>query len=82
MRAAESPRYVALKPARQSSAGSVTYVCFPPGTGLLRTCNAVRISGVPVLRKDGARRRDGENAGTGEGGFETRPYERIAKQFG
>ncbi|MDR0935362.1 MAG: hypothetical protein LBM98_01625 [Oscillospiraceae bacterium] len=26
---------------------------------MLRTCNVLRIVGVPVLRKDGARRRDG-----------------------
>ncbi|MDR0935594.1 MAG: hypothetical protein LBM98_02805 [Oscillospiraceae bacterium] len=25
---------------------------------MLRTCNALRIAGLPVLRKDGARRRD------------------------
>ncbi|MDR0936542.1 MAG: hypothetical protein LBM98_07685 [Oscillospiraceae bacterium] len=37
MRAAESPRYVPMKPARQSSAGSVTYVSADCGTGLLRT---------------------------------------------
>ncbi|MDR0935764.1 MAG: hypothetical protein LBM98_03675 [Oscillospiraceae bacterium] len=73
-------RYVPLRPARQSSAGSITYVCFAPGTGLLRTCNIVRIASLPVLRKDGARRRDvgrgTRNGGrrTGEGGFETRPY--------
>ncbi|MDR0935549.1 MAG: hypothetical protein LBM98_02570 [Oscillospiraceae bacterium] len=47
-------RYVALRPARQSSAGSVTYVYYAPGTGLLRTCNVLRIAGVPVLRNDGA----------------------------
>ncbi|MDR0937578.1 MAG: hypothetical protein LBM98_12955 [Oscillospiraceae bacterium] len=35
------------------SAGSVTYVCCPPGTGLLRTCNTLRIASLPVLRKDG-----------------------------
>ncbi|MDR0937068.1 MAG: hypothetical protein LBM98_10345 [Oscillospiraceae bacterium] len=46
-------RYVPLRPARQSSAGSVTYVCFPPGTGLLRTCNVLRIAHLPVLRNDG-----------------------------
>ncbi|MDR0935357.1 MAG: hypothetical protein LBM98_01600 [Oscillospiraceae bacterium] len=38
---------------------AIRTVCCPPGTGLLRTCNIVRISGVAVLRKDGARRRDG-----------------------
>ncbi|MDR0936688.1 MAG: hypothetical protein LBM98_08415 [Oscillospiraceae bacterium] len=46
-------RYVGRIGARQSSAGSVTYVCFAPGTGLLRTCNTVRIAGLPVLRNDG-----------------------------
>ncbi|MDR0936187.1 MAG: hypothetical protein LBM98_05835 [Oscillospiraceae bacterium] len=33
-------------------------VCYAPGTGLLRTCNTLRIASVPVLRKDGALRRD------------------------
>ncbi|MDR0937023.1 MAG: hypothetical protein LBM98_10120 [Oscillospiraceae bacterium] len=47
-------RYVGRIGARQSSAGRETYVCFAPGTGLLRTCNALRIAGVPVLRNDGA----------------------------
>ncbi|MDR0937573.1 MAG: hypothetical protein LBM98_12930 [Oscillospiraceae bacterium] len=47
-------RYVGRLGARQSSAGSVTYVSCPPGTGLLRTCNALRIAGVAVLRNDGA----------------------------
>ncbi|MDR0935797.1 MAG: hypothetical protein LBM98_03845 [Oscillospiraceae bacterium] len=46
-------RYVGRLGARQSSAGSVTYVCCPPGTGLLRTCNVLRIAGLPVLRNDG-----------------------------
>ncbi|MDR0935103.1 MAG: hypothetical protein LBM98_00305 [Oscillospiraceae bacterium] len=36
MRAAESVRYVGMKPARQSSAGSVTYVSVAYTTGLLR----------------------------------------------
>ncbi|MDR0936607.1 MAG: hypothetical protein LBM98_08010 [Oscillospiraceae bacterium] len=45
-------RYVGMKPARQSSAGSVTYVSVALTTGLLRTCNALRIAGVPVLRND------------------------------
>ncbi|MDR0935257.1 MAG: hypothetical protein LBM98_01080 [Oscillospiraceae bacterium] len=39
MRAAESPRYVAVKPARQSSAGGVTYVSTDCGTGLPRVAN-------------------------------------------
>ncbi|MDR0936907.1 MAG: hypothetical protein LBM98_09520 [Oscillospiraceae bacterium] len=52
-------RYVGRTGARQSSAGSITSVCFARGTGLLRTCNLVRIAGLPVLRKDGAPRRDG-----------------------
>ncbi|MDR0936958.1 MAG: hypothetical protein LBM98_09780 [Oscillospiraceae bacterium] len=41
---------------------------------MLRTCNLVRIASVPVLRKDGALRRDG---GRGKGGFQTRPYEMV-----
>ncbi|MDR0936617.1 MAG: hypothetical protein LBM98_08060 [Oscillospiraceae bacterium] len=52
MRAAERSRYVGLKPARQSSAGGVTYVSLVCTTGLLRTCNALRIASVPVLRND------------------------------
>ncbi|MDR0935781.1 MAG: hypothetical protein LBM98_03765 [Oscillospiraceae bacterium] len=47
-------RYAGRIGARQSSAASVTYICFPPGTGLLRTCNIVCIAGLPVLRNDGA----------------------------
>ncbi|MDR0935827.1 MAG: hypothetical protein LBM98_03995 [Oscillospiraceae bacterium] len=46
-------RYVERIGARQSSAGGITYVCFAPGTGLLRTCNALRIAGLPVLRNNG-----------------------------
>ncbi|MDR0937268.1 MAG: hypothetical protein LBM98_11365 [Oscillospiraceae bacterium] len=46
-------RYVGMRPARQSSAGSVTYVSFACTTGLLRTCNVLRIVGLPVLRNDG-----------------------------
>ncbi|MDR0936910.1 MAG: hypothetical protein LBM98_09535 [Oscillospiraceae bacterium] len=46
-------RYVGRTGARQSSAGGVTYVCSSPGTGLLRTCNLVRISSLAVLRNDG-----------------------------
>ncbi|MDR0936507.1 MAG: hypothetical protein LBM98_07510 [Oscillospiraceae bacterium] len=46
-------RYVGCIGARQSSAGSVTYGCFASGTGLLRTCNVLRIAGLPVLRNDG-----------------------------
>ncbi|MDR0937242.1 MAG: hypothetical protein LBM98_11235 [Oscillospiraceae bacterium] len=42
-----------MKPARQSSAGSVTYVSVVCTTGLLRTCNALRIASLPVLRNDG-----------------------------
>ncbi|MDR0936171.1 MAG: hypothetical protein LBM98_05755 [Oscillospiraceae bacterium] len=35
---------------------------------MLRTCNLVRIASLPVLRKDGARRRDvGLDEGTGLG---------------
>ncbi|MDR0935484.1 MAG: hypothetical protein LBM98_02245 [Oscillospiraceae bacterium] len=61
-------RYVQRIGTKQSSAGSVTYVCCPSGTGLLRTCNALRIAGLPVLRKDGARRRDVRRRGTMDGG--------------
>ncbi|MDR0936850.1 MAG: hypothetical protein LBM98_09235 [Oscillospiraceae bacterium] len=43
MRAAENSRYVPLKPARQSSAGSVTYVSVALTTGLLRTYTAVYV---------------------------------------
>ncbi|MDR0936593.1 MAG: hypothetical protein LBM98_07940 [Oscillospiraceae bacterium] len=43
MRAAERPRYVTLKPARQSSPGSVTYVSVALTTGLLRTCTALYV---------------------------------------
>ncbi|MDR0936705.1 MAG: hypothetical protein LBM98_08500 [Oscillospiraceae bacterium] len=70
-------RYVGLKPARQSSAGSVTYVSGVPTTGLLRTCNTLRIASLPVLRNDGQgfALAPEHGAGTGEGGFETRPYE-------
>ncbi|MDR0936819.1 MAG: hypothetical protein LBM98_09080 [Oscillospiraceae bacterium] len=58
-------RYVGRLGARQSSAGSVTYVCFAPGTGLLSTCNVLRIVGIPVLRNDGApsRRTPSKRAG-------------------
>ncbi|MDR0937587.1 MAG: hypothetical protein LBM98_13005 [Oscillospiraceae bacterium] len=49
-------RYVGRIAAKQSSAGSVTYVSFAITTGLLRTCNTLRISGVPVLRNDGGGR--------------------------
>ncbi|MDR0937498.1 MAG: hypothetical protein LBM98_12555 [Oscillospiraceae bacterium] len=31
-------------------------VCFPPGTGLLRACNVLRIAGIAALRKDRAGR--------------------------
>ncbi|MDR0937363.1 MAG: hypothetical protein LBM98_11855 [Oscillospiraceae bacterium] len=37
---------------------AIRTVCYPPGTGLLRTCNILRIAGLPVLRNDGALRRD------------------------
>ncbi|MDR0935141.1 MAG: hypothetical protein LBM98_00495 [Oscillospiraceae bacterium] len=47
-------RYVGRIGARQSSAGSVTYVSADCGTGLLRACNVLRIAGVPALRNDGA----------------------------
>ncbi|MDR0937538.1 MAG: hypothetical protein LBM98_12755 [Oscillospiraceae bacterium] len=47
-------RYVLRIGTKQSSAGSVTYVSVVPTTGLLRTCNILRISHLPVLRNDGA----------------------------
>ncbi|MDR0936040.1 MAG: hypothetical protein LBM98_05085 [Oscillospiraceae bacterium] len=50
--AAESSRYVTSIAAKQSSAGSVTYVSVAYTTGLLRTCNALRIASPPVLRND------------------------------
>ncbi|MDR0937452.1 MAG: hypothetical protein LBM98_12320 [Oscillospiraceae bacterium] len=49
-------RYVERIGTKQSSAGSVTYVSLVCTTGLLRTCNIVRIAGVPVLRNDGGGR--------------------------
>ncbi|MDR0936930.1 MAG: hypothetical protein LBM98_09635 [Oscillospiraceae bacterium] len=49
-------RYVGRIGARQSSAGSVTYVSLVCTTGLLRTCNVLRIASVPVLRNDGGGR--------------------------
>ncbi|MDR0937623.1 MAG: hypothetical protein LBM98_13185 [Oscillospiraceae bacterium] len=67
MRAAESVRYVGMKPARQSSAGSVTYVIFPPGTGLLRAYTLY----VSQVRWRSQRRRTapgrGQDAGTWAG---------------
>ncbi|MDR0935998.1 MAG: hypothetical protein LBM98_04870 [Oscillospiraceae bacterium] len=36
LRAAETLRYVPLRPAKQSSAAVHKYVCYAPGTGLLR----------------------------------------------
>ncbi|MDR0935394.1 MAG: hypothetical protein LBM98_01785 [Oscillospiraceae bacterium] len=45
-------RYVGVKPARQSSAGSVTYVSVAYTTGLLRACNVLRIASFPALRND------------------------------
>ncbi|MDR0936474.1 MAG: hypothetical protein LBM98_07345 [Oscillospiraceae bacterium] len=86
-------RYVGRIGARQSSAGSVTYVCCPPGTGLLRTCNVLRIAGFPVLRKDGqgealpcpgAPRRDGGpglRPRTARGGRVSNPPLRAATQI-
>ncbi|MDR0936242.1 MAG: hypothetical protein LBM98_06140 [Oscillospiraceae bacterium] len=41
-----------MKPARQSSAGSKRYISLAFTTGLLRTCNALRIASVAVLRND------------------------------
>ncbi|MDR0935314.1 MAG: hypothetical protein LBM98_01380 [Oscillospiraceae bacterium] len=46
-------RYVELKPARQSSAAVRRYVSFACTTGLLRTCNTLRIASLAVLRNDG-----------------------------
>ncbi|MDR0936517.1 MAG: hypothetical protein LBM98_07560 [Oscillospiraceae bacterium] len=51
MRAAVSSRYVPLRPARQSSAAVRRYVCYAPGTGLLRACNALRITSAAALAK-------------------------------
>ncbi|MDR0935913.1 MAG: hypothetical protein LBM98_04440 [Oscillospiraceae bacterium] len=48
-------RYVECIGAKQSSAGSRRYVSLAFTTGLLRTCNALRISRLPVLRNDGGR---------------------------
>ncbi|MDR0935116.1 MAG: hypothetical protein LBM98_00370 [Oscillospiraceae bacterium] len=45
-------RYAGLTPARQSSAGSKRYVSLAVTTGLLRTCNVLRIASVAVLRND------------------------------
>ncbi|MDR0936995.1 MAG: hypothetical protein LBM98_09970 [Oscillospiraceae bacterium] len=53
MRAAVSSRYVALRPARQSSAGNLRYVCYAPGTGLLRACTFY----VSQVRRRSQRRR-------------------------
>ncbi|MDR0936482.1 MAG: hypothetical protein LBM98_07385 [Oscillospiraceae bacterium] len=52
-------RYVALRPARQSSAAVSRYVCYvpgkyvcyAPGTGLLRACNVLRIASAAALAK-------------------------------
>ncbi|MDR0935059.1 MAG: hypothetical protein LBM98_00080 [Oscillospiraceae bacterium] len=46
-------RYVQRIGTKQSSAGSVTYVSWVITTGLLRTCNVLRIANLPVLRNDG-----------------------------
>ncbi|MDR0935422.1 MAG: hypothetical protein LBM98_01925 [Oscillospiraceae bacterium] len=43
MRAAERSRYVPVRPARQSSAGGVTYVSVALTTGLLRTYTALYV---------------------------------------
>ncbi|MDR0937198.1 MAG: hypothetical protein LBM98_10995 [Oscillospiraceae bacterium] len=64
-------RYVVRLGAKQSSAAVRRYVCCPPGTGLLRTCNVLRIAGLPVLRKDGqgVRPAPAHCAGTKDEGF-------------
>ncbi|MDR0936077.1 MAG: hypothetical protein LBM98_05270 [Oscillospiraceae bacterium] len=49
-------RYVGSIAAKQSSAGGVTYVSAACTTGLLRTCNTLRIASLPVLRNDGGGR--------------------------
>ncbi|MDR0937419.1 MAG: hypothetical protein LBM98_12155 [Oscillospiraceae bacterium] len=49
-------RYVQRIGTKQSSAGSVTYVSLVRTTGLLRTCNVLRIASLPVLRNDGGGR--------------------------
>ncbi|MDR0937220.1 MAG: hypothetical protein LBM98_11110 [Oscillospiraceae bacterium] len=46
-------RYVLRIGAKQSSAAVRRYVSLACTTGLLRTCNIVRISRLPVLRNDG-----------------------------
>ncbi|MDR0937043.1 MAG: hypothetical protein LBM98_10220 [Oscillospiraceae bacterium] len=66
-------RYVERIGARQSSAGGITYVCFAPGTGLLRTCNALRIAGLPVLRNDGAPGRRTTRTARGRAGLKPAP---------
>ncbi|MDR0935154.1 MAG: hypothetical protein LBM98_00560 [Oscillospiraceae bacterium] len=43
LRAAENSTYVPVNPAKQSSAAVHRYVCYAPGTGLLRACNTLRI---------------------------------------
>ncbi|MDR0937703.1 MAG: hypothetical protein LBM98_13605 [Oscillospiraceae bacterium] len=75
-------RYVGRIGARQSSAGSVTYVSAVCCTGLLRTCNALRIAGLPVLRNDGGRslavlRNDGGGNRAGQGAL---PLHAVAPQ--
>ncbi|MDR0936377.1 MAG: hypothetical protein LBM98_06860 [Oscillospiraceae bacterium] len=46
-------RYAERIAAKQSSAGRNRYVSLAYTTGLLCTCNTVRIAGLPVLRNDG-----------------------------
>ncbi|MDR0935469.1 MAG: hypothetical protein LBM98_02170 [Oscillospiraceae bacterium] len=50
-----------------------------PGTGLLRTCNVLRIAGVPVLRNDGApSRRTPRTARSWTGGLGLDCFARLA----
>ncbi|MDR0936213.1 MAG: hypothetical protein LBM98_05995 [Oscillospiraceae bacterium] len=61
-------RYVPVRPARQSSAGSGTYVSVAYNTGLLRAYTFY----VSQVRRRSQRRRTAP--GRGQDGFETRPY--------
>ncbi|MDR0936698.1 MAG: hypothetical protein LBM98_08465 [Oscillospiraceae bacterium] len=60
---ASSPTELLLRiGAKQSSAAVRRYVSLAFTTGLLRTCNRVRIASVPVLRNDGGGRFAGGGA--------------------
>ncbi|MDR0936002.1 MAG: hypothetical protein LBM98_04890 [Oscillospiraceae bacterium] len=62
-------RYVPVKPARQNTAGSVTYVCFPPGTGLPRAYTSY----VSQVRWRSQRRRTAPGRRTQDTGRRTHP---------